>query len=61
MLMVNFHKLGKKSIPYKGNRVEIDGEEFNLTPEIQREVTDTRYNLNNIDMDDESVLTFDKI
>ena len=52
---------GKKVNPLGGNRVEIDAEEYNLTPEIQRAFTDTRYNFNNIDMDDESVLTFDKI
>ena len=52
---------GKEVNPLGGNRVEIDGEEYNLTPEIQRPFTDTRYNFNNIDMDDESVLTFDKI
>ena len=51
---------GKEVNPLGGNRVEIDAEEYNLTPEIQRAFTDTRYNFNNIDIDDESVLTFDK-
>ena len=51
---------GKEVIPLGGNGAEIDGEENNLTPEIQRAFTDTRYNFNNIDMDDESILTFEK-
>ena len=52
---------GKEINPLGGNRVEIDGEKYNLNPGSQRAFTDTRYNFNNIDMDDESVLTFDKI
>ena len=52
---------GKKIIPLGRNRVEINGEEFDLTPEVLSAFTDTRYNFNNINMDDESVLTIDKI
>ena len=51
----------KEIIPLEGNRFEIKGEEYDLTPEILSAFTDTRYNFNNINMDDESVLTFDKI
>ena len=51
---------GKEVSPSGGNRVEINGEQYKLTREIQRAFTDTRYNFNNIDMDDESNLTFDK-
>ena len=51
----------KEVIPLGGNRVEIEGEEFNITPEIQKAFTDTRYNFNNTHMDDENVLIFDKI
>ena len=51
---------GKEVTPLGGNKFEINGEEYDLTPEILSAFTDTRYNFNNINMDDESVLTFDK-
>ena len=51
----------KEVIPLGGNRVEIEGEEFNITPEIQKAFTDTKYNFNNTDMDDENVLIFNKM
>ena len=51
----------KKIIPLGGNRVEINGEEYDLTPENLSAFADTRYNFNNINMDDENVLTFDKM
>ena len=57
----NFSWNNKEVIPLGGNRVEIDGEDFNLTPEIQRAFTDTKYNFNNTHMADENVLLFDKI
>ena len=47
---------GKEVSPSGGNRVEINGEEYILSPEMQRAFTDTRYKSNNIDMGDESVL-----
>ena len=57
----NFSWNNKEVIPLGGNRVKIEGEEFNITPEIQKAFTDTRYNFNNTDMDDENVLIFYKI
>ena len=51
----------KEVIPLGRNRVQIEGEEFNITPEIQKAFTDTRFNFNNTDMDDENVLIFYKI
>ena len=57
----NFSWNNKEVIPLGGNRVKIEGEEFNITPEIQKAFTDTRYNFNNTLMDDENVLIFDKI
>ena len=39
----------------------MNGEEYDLRPETQTAFTDTRFNLNNIEMGDESVFTFDKI
>ena len=52
---------GKKVIQSGRNRVEINSEDYNLTPEIQRPFNETRYSFNNIDMGDENVLTFDRI
>ena len=49
---------GKDIIPSGGKRVEINGEEYNLTPEIQSAFTDTRYSFSNSNNDDESVSTF---
>ena len=57
----NFSWINKEVIPLGGNRVEIEGEEFDITPEIQKAFTDTRYNFNNTHMDDENALIFDKI
>ena len=51
---------GKEVNPLGEVRVEITGREYTLNPEFQRAFTYTRYNSNNIDTDDESVLTFDK-
>ena len=48
-------------VPLGGIRVRINGEEYDLTPEIQTAFTDTRYKFNNSISDDESVLTFDNI
>ena len=52
---------GNEVIALGGNRVEINAEEYNSIPDVQRAFTDTRYNFSNIIMDDESVLTFDNI
>ena len=57
----NFSWNNKEVIPLRGNRLEIDGEQFNVTPEIQKTFTDTNFNFNNTHMDDENVLIFDKI
>ena len=57
----NFSWNNKEVIPLGGNRVEIKGDEFNVTPEIQKAFTDTKYNFNNAHMDDENVISFDKI
>ena len=44
-----------------GNRVVINNEDYDLTPENETIITVTKCNFNNIDMDDESLLTFDNI
>ena len=54
----NFSWNGHDIVPIRVNRVRINHEDYDLTPEIQTAFTDTRYNSNNKDMDDESVLAF---
>ena len=48
-------------IPLGGIRVEINDEDYDLTPEIRTIFADTKCNFNNNDMEDESVLSFYKI
>ena len=55
-----FSWIGHDIVPLGGIRVGINGEEYDLTPEIQTDFTDTRYNFINSISVDESVLTFDK-
>ena len=43
-----------------GNKIKIDNKEFNLTPEIQKAMTSTNYNFNNMKNDDD-ILTFANI
>ena len=43
----------KKIITFKGgNKIDINGREFNLTPEIQKAMTSTNYNFKNMNDDD---------
>ena len=46
--------------PLGGNKIKIDNKEFNLTPEIQKAMTSTNYNFNNMKNDDD-ILTFANI
>ena len=57
----NFSWNGFDIVPLGGIRVRIIDEDYDSTTEIQTAFTDTRYNFNNNDMDDDSLITFYKI
>ena len=46
--------------PLGGNKIKIDNKEFNLTPEIQKAMTNTNYNFKNMKNDDD-ILNFANI
>ena len=58
-MIIIFHGI-KKIITFKGgNKIDINGREFNLTPEIQKAMTSTNYNFKN--MNDDDILNFANI
>ena len=56
-----FSSNGTVAIPLGGNRVRFNGLDYGLSPAILTAFTDTKGTFTNFDMDDESVLFFDKI
>ena len=56
----NYSRIVYDIVPLRGNRDEIKAEAYVITPEIQTAFTDTKYNFNNFDMDDENVTTLIK-
>ena len=47
-------------IPFGRNTVKINGEDYDLTTEIQTAFTNTKFNFNGDDMDNESIITIDQ-